>query len=75
MDAVDPETGTTVPLFNPRTQIWREHFIWDERGTLILGLTPIGRATIQALSMNDELRVSARRLWVQAGYHPPQDDL
>jgi hypothetical protein len=24
--AVDPDTGQTVPLFNPRTQIWSEHF-------------------------------------------------
>src|SRR5215217_500617 len=24
--AVDSETGETVPLFNPRTQVWVEHF-------------------------------------------------
>ena len=23
---LDPETGTVVPLFNPRTDIWSEHF-------------------------------------------------
>lgn len=28
VDAVDPETGATVPLFNPRTQAWWEHFAW-----------------------------------------------
>lgn len=28
--AVDPETGDTVPLFNPRTQIWAEHFCWSK---------------------------------------------
>lgn len=70
-EAVDPQTGTTVPLFDPRGQDWAEHFAWDEQSTQILGLTPIGRATIQALALNDELRVRARAIWVQAGYHPP----
>lgn len=23
---VDPESGQAVPLFNPRTQVWSEHF-------------------------------------------------
>ncbi|HKZ84963.1 MAG TPA: HNH endonuclease [Anaerolineae bacterium] len=70
-EAVDPQTGTTVPLFDPRSQDWAEHFAWDEQSTQILGLTPIDRATIQALALNDELRVRARAIWVQAGYHPP----
>src|SRR5688572_29295041 len=26
---IDPETGETVALFNPRTQIWSEHFVWS----------------------------------------------
>jgi 5-methylcytosine-specific restriction endonuclease McrA len=41
--AVDPETGEVVPLFNPRTQVWSEHFRWSEDGLRIIGLTPIGR--------------------------------
>jgi 5-methylcytosine-specific restriction endonuclease McrA len=40
--AVDPEDGKTVPLFNPRTQNWFEHFRWSEDGLKIVGLTPIG---------------------------------
>jgi 5-methylcytosine-specific restriction endonuclease McrA len=28
-EAVDLETGATVPLFNPRTQAWVEHFAWS----------------------------------------------
>src|SRR5205809_8148753 len=28
--AVNPETGEPVPLFNPRTQNWQEHFAWSE---------------------------------------------
>ncbi len=54
-----------------RAQNWNEHFAWDETQTRIEGLTSIGRATINALDLNDELRVRARALWVKAGYHPP----
>lgn len=33
-EAVDPETGVIVPLFNPRTQGWFEHFRWSEDGLI-----------------------------------------
>lgn len=68
--AVDPETGQIVPLFNPRTQCWSEHFLWSDHFTCIVGLTPTGRATVQALQMNNEFIVTARRYWVQAGWRP-----
>lgn len=71
--ALDAETSTTVPLYNPRAQTWSEHFTWDETRARIVGLTAIGRATLNALGLNDELRVRARALWVKAGYHPPAD--
>jgi hypothetical protein len=71
-EAIDPETGVTVPLFNPRTQVWAEHFAWSEDSTRIIGQTPMGRATVVALSLNNELRVRARAIWVEAGWHPPE---
>lgn len=71
IEASDPQTGDTTPLFNPRTQIWTEHFAWSEDGTHIIGQTPAGRATVVALSLNSELRVRARAIWVEAGRHPP----
>lgn len=72
IEAIDPETGVTVPLFNPRTQAWEEHFMWSEDGSRIIGQTPVGRATTIALSLNSELRVQARAIWVEAGWHPPE---
>jgi hypothetical protein len=69
--AADPETGEIVALFNPRTQHWREHFRWSEDGIRIVGLTPVGRATVIALHLADDpeaLRV--RTNWVSAGWHP-----
>ena len=50
--AIDPQTGETTHLFNPRTQRWVEHFHWSEDGTHVMGITAIGRATVNALDLN-----------------------
>lgn len=78
---VDPETQAIVPIFNPRQQLWNEHFTWVDGGLLIQGTTPVGRATCIRLDLND-LRYSAndsiratRKFWLQTGLHPPSDDL
>lgn len=69
--AVDPNSGEIVSLFNPRLQQWHAHFTWSDDATRIIGLTPTGRATVEALRMNHPLLVSARTIWVTTGYHPP----
>ena len=51
-EGIDPETQSTVSLFHPRSQIWKEHFEWVENGTRILGLSPEGRATVGNVSIN-----------------------
>ena len=71
-DAIDPETGELALLFNPRLQRWAEHFSWVDGGTKVLGLTPTGRVTVFALSLNTEFRVCTRALWVEVGWHPPE---
>jgi hypothetical protein len=70
-DFIDSESGSIAPLFNPRTQTWSEHFTWNDEGTLMIGLTSIGRATINALDLNSNFRVRSRSIWVEAGWHPP----
>jgi hypothetical protein len=70
-EAVDPQSGERVPLFNPRTQEWKTHFAWSGDGTRIVGRTASGRATVEALYLNSEFRVRSRAIWVEAGYHPP----
>jgi hypothetical protein len=72
-DAFDAETQTRVALFNPRQQIWKEHFSWSVSGTHLPGLTACERATIEALRLNNDLVVGARRFWTEAGWHPPPD--
>ncbi|MFN8419558.1 MAG: HNH endonuclease signature motif containing protein [Anaerolineae bacterium] len=71
--AKDPETGETVQLYNPRYQDWQTHFAWSEDGTMIIGLTPIGRATVLALPLNNIFAVLVRKEWVSVGWHPPLD--
>lgn len=68
--AADPETGHPEALFNPRTQVWAEHFAWSDDRTRVVGLTPCGRATVAQLRMNRERVVAARRLWAAGGWHP-----
>lgn len=70
--ALDPETGESVALFNPRQQVWQEHFEWIENGLRVQGLTPTGRATINRLKINMERIIIARKRWVQGGFHPPK---
>jgi HNH endonuclease len=76
----DIETAAILPLFNPRTQSWSEHFIWTVDATKIIGTTAIGRATCDRLDMNDEKYKGersiqeARALWLEAGWHPPKND-
>ena len=58
--ALDPATGEATKLYNPRQQIWDDHFRIDSDGTLT-GLSPEGRATIMVLRINDESRIKQRR--------------
>jgi hypothetical protein len=67
--AVDPESGEELPLFNPRMQVWAEHFRWA--GEQIVPLTPTGRATVAALAMNRPLILAIRQEEAARGRHPP----
>jgi hypothetical protein len=70
LEAVDPLNGETVPLYHPRHQRWSDHFAWNEDYTLMLGLTPTGRATIEKLQLNRTGVVNLRRILRAAGKHP-----
>ena len=67
--ATDPDGGEELPLFNPRTDNWAEHFRWD--GQRVVPLTPIGRATVAALAMNRPLILAIRQEETARGRHPP----
>ena len=59
ISSFDPETALLSPLFNPRTQVWAEHFAYENER--VVGLTPEGRATVNLLRLNSEERLAERR--------------
>lgn len=71
--AVDTATGEIVRLYHPRRDRWAAHFGWSEEFTLIVGHTPIGRATIQRLQLNRPGVINLRRVLLHFNEHPPSD--
>ena len=69
--ATDPTTQEEVELFHPQKQSWTNHFEWNEEAIEIVGLTPIGRATVVVLKMNRPQLLRVRQMWVKMGEHPP----
>jgi hypothetical protein len=69
VEALDPQSGVIVPLFNPRTDRWSEHFRWQ--GYLLIGQTSVGRATESILELNHPRRVLIRQAEELFGLFPP----
>ena len=65
----DSQTGDRVLFFHPRRENWKEHFYWDD--VEIIGLTSVGRATIEALNLNRVVLLSIRTEEKLLGRHPP----
>ena len=59
LSSVDPESLEVVLLFNPRKDLWDEHF--EVIKGYVLGKTARGRATARLLNMNAARRVQLRR--------------
>jgi len=47
--SLDPETAELTRLFNPRRDVWTDHF--QSESPRLSGKTAIGRATVKALAM------------------------
>ncbi len=67
-------SGDEAPLFHPRKQNWRDHFIWHTDKLHIVGLNPVGRATIHVLQLNRERALRIRAADLEVGRHPPPGD-
>ena len=74
LNAMDITSHEQVPLFNPRTHRWSDHFTWSADGRLLIGRTATGRATIDALTLNRERVVRIRVADQIAERHPPPAD-
>jgi HNH endonuclease len=71
-EALDPASGRSVPLYHPRRQKWTDHFAWHDNFLEIIGLTPSGRATVEALRLNRPELINIRRLLILGNLHPPK---
>jgi len=60
LTTIDPESDEMVRVFNPRTDVWEEHFLFVD--FVVVGLTDVGRATARLLAMNSPQRVELRIL-------------
>jgi hypothetical protein len=72
VEAYDPFSQSLTPLYHPRQHIWSEHFAWNEDYSHVVGLTPIGRATVETLHLNREGVVNLRWVLFLVGLHPPE---
>lgn len=70
IEAIDPRSGKKAPLFNPRKELWEDHFRWSKGWKRLVGLTQAGRATIIALDMNAKILQEARLYWRVVGLIP-----
>lgn len=52
------DSGTVTRLFNPRSDVWDEHF--RRAGGTISPLTPVGQATARILLLNTTERCAER---------------
>ena len=68
---IDPRTGKRVWLYNPRRQKWRRHFRWND--PVLIGRTPVGRATIAVLAINLPHRLVQRAALIGEGVFPSHD--
>ncbi|MBI1924157.1 HNH endonuclease [Candidatus Poribacteria bacterium] len=68
--SIDPVTGALTLLFNPRTQVWDEHFRLE--GGRIIPLTAEGRVTERILQLNHPNRLFERQILRDAGIYPPK---
>jgi hypothetical protein len=67
---LDTATGELTRLFNPRSDVWDEHFAWD--GPALVGITIVGRTTLDVLCINHPERLRLRSLLIELGVFPPK---
>jgi hypothetical protein len=67
----DPLSNEAAALFHPRTQVWTKHFYWADEGLYVKGKTATGRATAEALQLNNLYVTESRKIWISEDWHPP----
>jgi HNH endonuclease len=68
---LDPVTLVNVSLFHPRQEVWEDHFQWSGDALRLIGVSPVGRATIDSLDLNRNGCMNLRRALIAIQEHPP----
>lgn len=66
--SIDEDTELLTPLYNPRRDLWTNHFQVD--GTVIKPLTAVGRVTVYLLQINDHEQVHKREGLIKLKRYP-----
>ena len=65
---LDPDASVLTRLFHPRVDRWTDHFRWE--GAILIGLTDVGRTTIEVLTINHPDYVALRESLIHEGVLP-----
>ncbi len=68
ISGLNPQTGRTIRLFNPKKDRWSRHFAW--RGPYLDGRTHTGRITVSLLAINRFEAVELREYLIREGSFP-----
>lgn len=64
------ETGQLIRFFNPRTDLWADHFRLSQ--TVIEPLTDIASVTVQIFGFNETERILEREALIATGRYPTE---
>jgi hypothetical protein len=65
--------GALTRLYNPRVELWTDHFGIAKDQITILSKTSVGQATISLLEINTNDRLLERQTLNELGLYPPFD--
>jgi hypothetical protein len=68
LGSINWRNGELVRFFNPRRDLWREHFQLD--GAIIQTTTDIGEVTARILDFNDPDRILERQILIENDRYP-----
>ena len=63
--------GQFIRFFNPRKDVWQEHFQLDLPTATIQSLSPIGEITATILGFNQVDRIIERQILIASNKYPP----
>ncbi|MFN5137782.1 MAG: HNH endonuclease [Pseudanabaena sp.] len=70
ISGIDNDSNSEVQFFHPRQNLWGEHFQVDTETGMVMGITAVGKVTVENLKMNSAAQVAARKLWIRLGLFP-----